>query len=119
MTLGLMRGTIHRCTKFNQEMYITRGLIKVDLGERVCGDAAMGVQEVKPHGSAHRTPPGSSVQKSLGDSRETGQTSGSHVSETCGHPTSGGHAPRPGKPLSAPPTRPCPGKTPFSSTQPR
>ncbi|XP_037674470.1 coiled-coil domain-containing protein 105 [Choloepus didactylus] len=28
MTLGLMRGTIHRCTKFNQEMYITRGLIK-------------------------------------------------------------------------------------------
>lgn len=29
MTLGLMRGTIHRCTKFNQEMYITRGLIKV------------------------------------------------------------------------------------------
>ncbi|KAB0395105.1 hypothetical protein E2I00_005716 [Balaenoptera physalus] len=28
MTLGLMRGTIHRCTKFNQEMYITRGLVK-------------------------------------------------------------------------------------------
>ncbi|XP_075393716.1 tektin-like protein 1 [Tenrec ecaudatus] len=28
MTLGLMRGTINRCTKFNQEMYITRGLIK-------------------------------------------------------------------------------------------
>lgn len=29
MTLGLMRGTIHRCMKFNQEMYVTRGLIKV------------------------------------------------------------------------------------------
>lgn len=29
MTLGLMRGTIHRCMKFSQEMYITRGLIKV------------------------------------------------------------------------------------------
>uniref|UniRef100_A0A8C5K377 Tektin like 1 n=1 Tax=Jaculus jaculus TaxID=51337 RepID=A0A8C5K377_JACJA len=28
MTLGLMRGTIHQCTKFNQEMYVTRGLIK-------------------------------------------------------------------------------------------
>ncbi|XP_048196638.1 LOW QUALITY PROTEIN: coiled-coil domain-containing protein 105-like [Perognathus longimembris pacificus] len=28
MTLGLMRGTIHRCNKFNQEMYVTRGLIK-------------------------------------------------------------------------------------------
>ncbi|XP_007956774.1 coiled-coil domain-containing protein 105 [Orycteropus afer afer] len=28
MTLGLMRGTINRCTKFNQEMYTTRGLIK-------------------------------------------------------------------------------------------
>uniref|UniRef100_A0A8C0WCM5 Coiled-coil domain-containing protein 105 n=1 Tax=Castor canadensis TaxID=51338 RepID=A0A8C0WCM5_CASCN len=28
MTLGLMRGTIHRCTKFNKEMYVTRGLIK-------------------------------------------------------------------------------------------
>ncbi|XP_008067828.1 coiled-coil domain-containing protein 105 [Carlito syrichta] len=34
MTLGLMRGTIHRCTKFNQEMYITRGLIKGPLSER-------------------------------------------------------------------------------------
>lgn len=32
MTVGLMRGTIHRCTKFNQEMYITRGLIKVRFG---------------------------------------------------------------------------------------
>lgn len=29
MALGLMRGTIHRCTKFNHEMYITRDLIKV------------------------------------------------------------------------------------------
>ncbi|KAM4888616.1 tektin-like protein 1 [Thomomys bottae] len=28
MTLGLMRGTIHRCHKFNQEMYVTHGLIK-------------------------------------------------------------------------------------------
>lgn len=37
MTLGLMRGTIHRCTKFSQEMYITRGLIKVCWGARVCG----------------------------------------------------------------------------------
>ena len=43
MTLGLMRGTIHRCTKFNQEMYITRGLVKVWFGKRVCGDAAGGV----------------------------------------------------------------------------
>eukprot|EP00069_Balaena_mysticetus_P014851 bmy_22425T0 len=33
MTLGLMRGTIHRCTKFNQEMYITRGLVKGPLSE--------------------------------------------------------------------------------------
>ncbi|XP_029773540.1 coiled-coil domain-containing protein 105 [Suricata suricatta] len=33
MTLGLMRGTIHRCTKFNQEMYITRGLIKGPLSK--------------------------------------------------------------------------------------
>lgn len=29
MTLGLMRGTLHRCMKFNQEMYVTRGIIKV------------------------------------------------------------------------------------------
>ncbi|XP_002761875.3 tektin-like protein 1 [Callithrix jacchus] len=28
MTLGLMRGTIHRCTKYNQEMHTTCGLIK-------------------------------------------------------------------------------------------
>uniref|UniRef100_A0A8C6RB34 Tektin like 1 n=1 Tax=Nannospalax galili TaxID=1026970 RepID=A0A8C6RB34_NANGA len=28
MTLGLMRGTIHRYQKFNQEMSVTRGLIK-------------------------------------------------------------------------------------------
>ncbi|XP_042526566.1 coiled-coil domain-containing protein 105 [Dipodomys spectabilis] len=28
MTLGLMRGTIHRCTKFSQEMYMTCGIIK-------------------------------------------------------------------------------------------
>ncbi|XP_017719064.1 PREDICTED: coiled-coil domain-containing protein 105 isoform X2 [Rhinopithecus bieti] len=28
MTLGLMRGTILRCTKYNQEMYTTHGLIK-------------------------------------------------------------------------------------------
>lgn len=46
MTVGLMRGTIHRCTKFNQEMYITRGLIKVRFGGagggavRVCGEEA-------------------------------------------------------------------------------
>lgn len=33
MTLGLMRGTIHRCTKFNQEMYITRDLIKGPLSK--------------------------------------------------------------------------------------
>lgn len=33
MSLGLMRGTIHRCTKFNQEMYVTRGLIKGPLSE--------------------------------------------------------------------------------------
>lgn len=33
MTLGLMRGTIHRCTKFNQEMYITRGFIKGPLSK--------------------------------------------------------------------------------------
>ncbi|XP_004384586.1 tektin-like protein 1 [Trichechus manatus latirostris] len=33
MTLGLMRGTINRCTKFNQEMYITRGLIKGPLSK--------------------------------------------------------------------------------------
>ncbi|XP_014403256.1 PREDICTED: coiled-coil domain-containing protein 105 [Myotis brandtii] len=33
MTVGLMRGTIHRCTKFNQEMYITRGLIKGPLSK--------------------------------------------------------------------------------------
>lgn len=42
MTLGLMRGTIHRCTKFNQEMYITRDLIKVWFGERACGGEARG-----------------------------------------------------------------------------
>ncbi|XP_078292705.1 tektin-like protein 1 isoform X4 [Panthera onca] len=34
MTLGLMRGTIQRCTKFNQEMYITHGLIKGPLSKR-------------------------------------------------------------------------------------
>ncbi|XP_038935664.1 tektin-like protein 1 isoform X2 [Rattus norvegicus] len=34
MTLGLMRGTIHRCMKFNQEMYVTRGLIKGPLLKR-------------------------------------------------------------------------------------
>ncbi|KAL6039043.1 hypothetical protein STEG23_007173, partial [Scotinomys teguina] len=34
MTLGLMRGTIHRCMKFNQEMYVTRGLIKGPLLEK-------------------------------------------------------------------------------------
>nr|XP_008248925.3 coiled-coil domain-containing protein 105 [Oryctolagus cuniculus] len=33
MTLGLMRGTIHRCTKFSEEMHITRGLIKGPLSE--------------------------------------------------------------------------------------
>ncbi|KAM6168022.1 tektin-like protein 1 [Erethizon dorsatum] len=33
MTLGLIRGTIHRCTKFNQEMYVTCGLIKGPLSE--------------------------------------------------------------------------------------
>ncbi|KAI6055056.1 coiled-coil domain-containing protein 105 [Marmota monax] len=33
MTLGLMRGTIHRCTKFNQEMDVTRGLIKGPLSK--------------------------------------------------------------------------------------
>lgn len=37
MTLGLMRGTIHRCTKFNQEMYITRGLIKVCFVQECAG----------------------------------------------------------------------------------
>ncbi|XP_071068874.1 tektin-like protein 1 isoform X2 [Dasypus novemcinctus] len=34
MTLGLMRGTIHRCMKFNQEMYVTRGLIKGPLSKK-------------------------------------------------------------------------------------
>ncbi|XP_069351487.1 tektin-like protein 1 [Eulemur rufifrons] len=34
MSVGLMRGTIHRCTKFQQEMYITRGLIKGPLSKR-------------------------------------------------------------------------------------
>ncbi|XP_025221830.1 coiled-coil domain-containing protein 105 [Theropithecus gelada] len=33
MTLGLMRGTIHRCTKYNQEMYTTHGLIKGPLSK--------------------------------------------------------------------------------------
>ncbi|XP_045429510.1 coiled-coil domain-containing protein 105 isoform X2 [Pipistrellus kuhlii] len=33
MSVGLMRGTIHRCNKFNQEMYITRGLIKGPLSK--------------------------------------------------------------------------------------
>ncbi|XP_019487307.1 PREDICTED: coiled-coil domain-containing protein 105 [Hipposideros armiger] len=33
MALGLMRGTIHRCAKFNQEMYITRDLIKGPLSK--------------------------------------------------------------------------------------
>uniref|UniRef100_A0A8C9PGU1 Coiled-coil domain containing 105 n=1 Tax=Spermophilus dauricus TaxID=99837 RepID=A0A8C9PGU1_SPEDA len=33
MTLGLMRGTIHRCTKFSQEMDVTRGLIKGPLSK--------------------------------------------------------------------------------------
>lgn len=40
MSLGLMRGTIHRYTKFNQEMYITRGLIKVCRGAGACGGGA-------------------------------------------------------------------------------
>lgn len=44
MTLGLMRRTIHRCTKFNQEMYITHGLTKVWFGERVCGDGVRGIR---------------------------------------------------------------------------
>lgn len=44
MTLGLMRGTIHRCMKFNQEMYITRGLIKVWFGGGVHGDGAKGAR---------------------------------------------------------------------------
>ncbi|XP_003796658.1 coiled-coil domain-containing protein 105 [Otolemur garnettii] len=33
MSVGLMRGTIHRCTKFKQEMHITRGLIKGPLSK--------------------------------------------------------------------------------------
>ncbi|XP_054434780.1 tektin-like protein 1 [Pteronotus mesoamericanus] len=33
MTLGLMRGTIHRCQKFSQEMYVTRGLMKGPLSK--------------------------------------------------------------------------------------
>ncbi|KAG8517270.1 Coiled-coil domain-containing protein 105 [Galemys pyrenaicus] len=33
MALGLMRGTINRCTKFNHEMHITRGLIKGPLSK--------------------------------------------------------------------------------------
>lgn len=33
MTLGLMRGTIHRCTKFSHEMFVTSGLIKVRAGK--------------------------------------------------------------------------------------
>ncbi|XP_037360292.1 coiled-coil domain-containing protein 105 [Talpa occidentalis] len=33
MALGLMRGTIHRCTKFSQEMHITGGLIKGPLSK--------------------------------------------------------------------------------------
>ncbi|TEA31208.1 hypothetical protein DBR06_SOUSAS14010183 [Sousa chinensis] len=33
MTLGLMRATIHRCTKFNQEMCVTRGLVKGPLSK--------------------------------------------------------------------------------------
>ncbi|KAM5309728.1 tektin-like protein 1 [Glossophaga mutica] len=33
MTLGLMRGTIHRCKKFNQEMYITHDLVKGPLSK--------------------------------------------------------------------------------------
>lgn len=40
MTLGLMRGTIHRCKKFNQEMYITHDLVKVRFGRRVYGEEA-------------------------------------------------------------------------------
>lgn len=40
MTSGLMRGTIHRCKKFNQEMYITHGLVKVRFGRRACGEEA-------------------------------------------------------------------------------
>ncbi|XP_032121784.1 coiled-coil domain-containing protein 105 [Sapajus apella] len=42
MTLGLMRGTIHRCTKYSQEMHTTCGLIKgplwkghVEAGEKL------------------------------------------------------------------------------------
>ncbi|XP_020140068.2 tektin-like protein 1 [Microcebus murinus] len=33
ISVGLMRGTIHRCTKFQQEMYTTRGLIKGPLSK--------------------------------------------------------------------------------------
>ncbi|KAF6092748.1 coiled-coil domain containing 105 [Phyllostomus discolor] len=33
MTLGLMRGTIHRCKKFNQEMYVTNDLVKGPLSK--------------------------------------------------------------------------------------
>lgn len=47
MAFGLMRGTIHRCNKFNHEMSITHGLIKVRLG---LGGAA-GVSGRRPHAS--------------------------------------------------------------------
>ncbi|KAK2087538.1 hypothetical protein P7K49_033445 [Saguinus oedipus] len=38
-----MRGTIHRCTKYNQEMHTTCGLIKVHFGVRAPGDGGTGV----------------------------------------------------------------------------
>lgn len=55
-----------------------------------------------PHCSAPRPSPGSSVKKSPGDSRETGQAPGPRVPETRGHPTPGAHAPHQGTPLSFP-----------------
>lgn len=108
MTLGLMRGTIHRCTKFNQEMYITRGLIKVWFGGGVHGAGAEGARA--GWASLPPTPrsAGAAVKKSPGDSREAGQTPGSRVPETRGHPTPRGQAPRPGTPLSVRPPRPPP-----------
>lgn len=91
MTLGLMRGTIHRCTKYNQEMYTTHGLIKVRFGVRAFGGGGRGAGgwRLRFNALAHRTrtPPGSSVESLPGDWRKAGQTPGSHVPETRGHPT--------------------------------
>lgn len=97
MAFGLMRGTIHRCTKFNHEMYVTHGLIKVRLGLSAEGQPGWPVSLFSTCSS-----PGSRDKGSPGGSREARQTPGPCIPEARGHPTPGGLVASPGTPSIAP-----------------